>query len=180
MVGSHCCSKLHCYTLLPCNLNGKTEFKAKEILELDPNTKPKGLCLIPGQTDSFLALLGKSKELSNMTAFPPSAPTEQYDVSLQCFNAFLNGGNAMKSLEKSDEQERFDQCSNKGAVLDDGGATSVATYTGHSPSLRLPDGSVFKGGIRALETEKTSLISELELTNVSDLHGNARQILQGK
>ena len=167
MVGSHFCSKLHCYSLHTSNLNGKTEFKAKDkTIELDPNTKPKGICLIPGLADNCLCLLGKSKELSYLAAFPPAANTEHYDVSLRCFNLVLSGNNVGKSESSIDQLENDNQCSNQAS--------------GISPSLRLPDGSVFKGFIKAVETEKSCLISELGFTGDEELNSNSKEVMQGK
>lgn len=180
VVGSHSSSKLHSYSLLPCNLTGKMEFKVKEkILELDANTKPKGMCLIPGHSDNFITLLGKSKESSNMAAFPPSSSTEQYDVILQCFKASVDEDIIRKSLDKFDPPGSDDQCFNQVAVLNEGDASVVFTNSDNSPSLRLPDGSVFKGFGNAVETEKTCLISELDLTDDSELKGNSKESVKG-
>ena len=180
VVGSHSSSKLHCFSLLLSNLTGKMEFKAKEkILELDANTKPKGMCLIPGHSDNFITLFGKSKESSNMSAFPPSSSAEQYDVILQCFNASVDEDIIRKSLDKFDAPGSDDQCFNQVAVLNEGDASVVFSNSDNSPSLRLPDGSVFKGFCKTVETEKTCLISELDLTDDSELKGNSKESVKG-
>ena len=156
------------------------EFKAEEkILELDANTKPKGICLIPGHSDNFITLLGKSKESSNMAAFPPSSSTGQYDVILQCFNASVDEDIIRTSLEKFDHSVSDNQCFNQEAVLNKGDASAVFTNSDYSPSLRLPDGSVFKEFGKTVETEKTCLISELDLTDDSELKGNSKESVKG-
>lgn len=156
-------------------MNSKTEFATTEkLLELDPITKPKGICLIPGCTDGFLALLGKPKPaVFNMATFPPSAVYEQYDVSLRCFSAVLNEDN--KKFE-----DKFDQHQ---STVEDGGhaVCTVVTNSEHSPSLlRLPDGRVFNGCVAAMGSDKTSLISEQEFNELPELLGHSKESFQGK
>ncbi|KAL9968729.1 hypothetical protein ACROYT_G020848 [Oculina patagonica] len=186
VVGSHCCSRLHCYTLHQSSMSGKTEFVTKEkLLELDPDTKPKGICLIPGNTDSFLALLGKPKDVSNMAAFPPSAIYLQYEVSLRCFSSLLKD-NHTTSMDKFDQQQSNNQTFNhEDATTNTGGiaACTVVTNSEQLPSLRLPNGSVFKGCVEAVERQKTSLISELQISNnnyeVPELLGDSKDSFHG-
>lgn len=160
-------------------MNSKTEFVTNtNLLELDPATKPKGICLILGHANSFLALLGKPNNISNMMAFPPSAVYEQYKVSLRCFNAFLNEDHR-KFEDRVEQQQRNsheDTVANRGNV-----ACTVVTNREHSPSLRLPDGSIFNGGVEAIESNKTSLISELKFNEVPELLSDySKKVLQGK
>lgn len=163
-------------------MSSKTEFLTTEkLLELYPDTKPKGICLIPGYTDSFLALLGKPKDASNMTAFPPSAVYQQYEVSLRCFNSLLND-NHTRSRDRLEQQQSNDQSFNHEDAIRNGGgngACTVVTNSEHSPSLRLPDGSIFKGCLEAVERQKTSLISELEFNEVPELLGVSKEVFQG-
>jgi len=159
-------------------MNGKTEFgTSNNLLEVDPATKPKGLCLIPGHTNSFLALLGKAKDISNMIAFPPSAVCEQYEVSLRCLNLF-------QIVEEDHRKKNEQRISQEDVVtLTNGGNVTCALVTNseHSPLLRLPDGSIFKGCIEAMGGNKTSLISELTLNEVPGLLGDySKKVLQGK
>jgi len=159
-------------------MNGKTEFAtSNNLLELDPATKPKGICLIPGHTNSVLALLGKAKDISNMMAFPPSAVCEQYEVSVRCLNVFLDEG-------EDHRRKNGQRMSQKDVVtLTNGGNVTCAVVTNSecSPSLRLPDGSIFKGSVEAMGSNKTSLISELTLNEVPELLGDySKNILQGK
>ena len=155
-------------------------FKANvKIIELDADTKPKGMCLVPGNADSFIMLLGKSKESSNMAAFPPSSCTEQYDVILQCFNTSVDEEIIRKSLDKFDHPMSNNQCFNQGAVLNEGDISVVFTNSDCSSSLKLPDGSVFKGTDKTVETKKTSLISELDLTDDPELKGNSKESIKG-
>ena len=181
VVGSHCSSKLHCYRLLTCNLNGKTEFKAKgKVLQVNPDAKPKGICLIPGNTDSFLILLGGSKELSNIVAFPPSTATEQYDVSVQCCNAFICKDIAMRSLQKFDQPESSDHGFSQETALNEEDTSVVFTDGDCTPTLRLPDGSVFKSSGKTVEMEeKPTLISELEGSRGLKVNGNSKESVQG-
>ena len=163
VVGSHCCSKLHCYSLQTSTLTGKTEFQVqKEVLELDPNHKPKGICTIPGDGQSFLCLLGKSKEPVNLTAFPPSTNTDQYDVTLKCFTTVPSKDSVRKSDGTFNQQENNDQSSED------------------SPSLRLPDGSVFNGLIKVVENENASLISELKPSHGNgEISDNSKDVIKG-
>ena len=164
VVGSHCSSKLHCYSLQTSTLAGKTEFQAqKEVIELDPNYKPKGICIIPGDGQSFLCLLGKSKEPANLTAFPPSTNTDQYDVTLKCFTTVPCKDSVRKSDGTFDQKEYNVQSSED------------------SPSLRLPDGSVFNGlNIKVVENENASLISELKpFHGNGEISDNSKEVIKG-
>ena len=163
VVGSHCCSKLHCYSLQTSTLTGKTEFQVqKEAIELDPSYKPKGICTIPGDGQSFLCLLGKSKEPVDLTAFPPSTNTDQYDATLKCFTTVPSKDSVRKSDGTFDQQENNDQSSED------------------SPSLRLPDGSVFNGLIKVVENENASLISELKPSHGNgEISDNSKDAIKG-
>ena len=151
-------------------MNGKAEFvTSNNLLELDPATKPKGICLIPGHTNSFLALLGKAKDSSNMMVFPPSAVCERYEVSLRCFNVFLDEDHRKRNAQRY--------------TLTNGGNIRCAEVANieNSPSLRLPDGSIFKGSVEAMGSNRTSLISELTLNEVPEMLGDySKTVLQGK
>ena len=153
-------------------MNSKTEFVTNNnLLELDPATKPKGICPIPGHTNSFLALLGKAKDISNMMAFPPSAVYEQYEVSLRCLNVFLD----------EDSRKRISHEDGVTSTNGENVTCTVVTNSEHSPSLRLPDGSIFKGHVEAVGSNKTSLISELKFNEVPELLGDfSKKGLQGK
>lgn len=162
-------------------MNSKTEFVTKEKpLELDPVTKPKGICLVPGCNNSFLALLGRPKDISNMMAFPPSAVYQQYEVSLRCFSSLLND-NCTASRDVFDQQQRDDQSSyHEDAITNECNAVcTVVTNSEHLPSLMLPDGSIFNGCIEAVERQKASLISELEFNEVPQLLGDSKEARQG-
>ena len=180
MVGSHCSSKLHCFGLLSGNLNSKAEFKAKEILELNPDTKPKGLCLIPGNTESLLVLLGKTKRLSSI-AFPPSGLTEHYDVSLQCLRMEFGNSKIVKLEDRFDQpedkkhyinqEEGFNGSGNKGVEL-----LNCETLS----SLRLPDGSVTRGLSTMLTRDEIpKLISELKPSNSLEFNGESEETFSG-
>ncbi|XP_074626183.1 WD repeat and coiled-coil-containing protein-like isoform X2 [Acropora palmata] len=176
VVGSHCSSKLHCFGLLPDNLNSKAEFKAKEILELNPDTKPKGLCLIPGNTDSLLVLLGKTKRLSSI-AFPPSGFTEHYDVSLQCLRMEFGNGKIEKLEEKFHQPEDKEHCINQGEGFNGSGDKGVELLNCDTlSSLRLPDGSVTRGLSTVLTRDEIpKLISELKPSNSLEFNGESEE-----
>ena len=155
-------------------MNGKTEFaKSNNLMELDPATKPKGICLIPGHTNSLLALLGKAKDISNMIAFPPSAVCEQFEVSVRCLNVLIDEDHRKTNGQRISQEDVV--------TLTNGGNNicAVVTNSEHSPSLRLPDGSIFKGCLEGAGSNKTSLISELTLNEVPELL-NSKKVLQGE
>ena len=132
------------------------------MIELDPNYKPKGICTIPGDGQSFLCLLGKSKEPANLTTFPPSTNTDQYDVTLKCFTTVSSKDSVRKSDRTFDQQENNDQSSEDSA------------------SLRLPDGSVFNGLIKVVENENASLISELKPSHGNgEISDNSKEVIKG-
>ena len=157
-------------------MNGKAEFvTSNNLLELDPATKPKGICLIPGHTNSFLALLGKAKDSSNMMVFPPSAVCERYEVSIRCFNVFLDEDHRKTNAQRITQKDVV--------TLTNGGNITCAEVANieNSPSLRLPDGSIFKGSVEAMRSNRTSLISELTLNEVPEILGDySKKVLQGK
>ena len=157
-------------------MNGKAEFvTSNNLLELDPGTKPKGICLIPGHTNSFLALLGKAKDISNMMAFPPSAVCERYEVSLRCLSVVLH-------VDEDQRKKDVLGISQEDVALTNGRNVTCAVVTNseHSPSLRLPDGSIFNGCVEVTESNKTSLISELTLKEAPELLGDySMKVLQG-
>ena len=157
-------------------MNGKTEFVTNNsLLDLDPATKPKGICLIPGHTNSFLALLGKAKDISNMMAFPPSAVYEWYEVSLRCLNVFLDEDHRKRNRQRISHEDGVTSTNGENVTC------TVVTNSEHSPSLRLPDGSIFKGHVEAVGSNKTSLISELKFNEVPELLGDlSKNVLQGK
>ena len=154
-------------------MNGKAEFVISNVLELNPATKPKGICLIPGHTNSFLALLGKAKDCSNMT-FPPSAVCEQYEVSLRRINVFLDEDHRKKNGQRISQEDVVTLTNGENVTC------AVVANSEHSPSLRLPDGSILKECIEAMESNKTSLISELTSNKVPDMLGDSKNILQGR
>ena len=154
-------------------MNGKAEFVISNVLELDPATKPKGICLIPGHTNSFLALLGKAKDSSNMT-FPPSAVCEQYEVSLRRINVFLDEDHRKENGQRISQEDVVTLTNGENVTC------AVVANSEHSPSLRLPDGSILKGCIEAMESNKTSLIPELTSNKVPDMLGDSKNILQGR
>ena len=175
IVGSHCCSRLDFFTLHQSSMKGKVEFViSSNLLELDPATKPKGICLIPGHTNSFLALLGKVKDSSNMTVFPPSAVCERYEVSLRCLNVFLDEDHRKKNGQRISQEDVVTLTNGENVTC------AVVTNSEHSPSLRLPDGSILKGCVEARGSSKTSLISELTSNKVPDMLGDSKNILQGR
>ena len=132
------------------------------MIELDPNYEPKGICTIPGDGQSFLCLLGKSKEPANLTTFPPSTNTDQYDVTLKCFTTVSSKDSVRKSDRTFDQQENNDQSSEDSA------------------SLRLPDGSVFNGLIKIVENENASLISELKPSHGNgEISENSKEVIKG-
>lgn len=175
-MGSHCCSTIHYFTLHQANVNSKTEFVTNNtLLRLHPATKPKGICLIPGHTNSFLALLGKAKDISIMMAFPPSAVYEQYEVSLWCLNVFLDEDHRKRNRQRISHEDTVTS-TNEGNVT-----CAVVTNIEHSPSLRLPDGRILKGSVETMGSNKTSLISELKFDEVPELLGDySKKVLQGK
>lgn len=176
IVGSHCCSRLDFFTLHQSNVNGKAEFvTSNNLLELDPATKPKGMCLIPGHTNSFLALLGKAKDSSNVMVFPPSAICGQYEVSLSCLNVFIDDDHREKVGRRIGQEDVVTLTNGRNV------SCAVVANSEHSPSLRLPDGSIFKGCVEASGSNKTSLISELTLNEVPEMLGDySKSGLQGK
>lgn len=180
VVGSHCSSKLHCFDLLPDNLNSKAEFKAKEILELNPDTKPKGLCLIPGNTDSLLVLLGKTKRLSSI-AFPPSGSTEHYDVSLQCLRMEFGNSKIEKLEDKFHQPEDKEHCINQEEGFNGSGDKGVELLNFDTlSSLRLPDGSVTRGLSTMLTRDEIpKLISELKPSNSLEFNGEPEETFSG-
>lgn len=156
-------------------MNGKAEFViSNNLLELDPATKPKGICLIPGHTNSFLALLGKAKDSSNMTVFPPSAVCERYEVSLGCLNVFLDEDHRKKNGQRISQEDVVTLTNGENVTC------ALVANSEHSPSLRLPDGSILKGCVEAFGSSKTSLISELTSNEVPDMLGDSKNVLQGK
>lgn len=180
VVGSHCSSKLHCFGLLPGSLNSKAEFRATKILELNPDTKPKGLCLIPGNTGGFLALLGKTKSLSNL-AFPPSGVTEHYDVSLHCFRMVFDKSKIEKLEDKFDEPEDREHCLNQGERFSCGDDKGVELLNCDTlSSLRLPDGGVTRGLSTMLtRNEIPKLISELKPSDSLEVNGQSKETFSG-
>lgn len=157
-------------------MNGKAEFvTSNNLLELDPATKPKGMCLIPGHTNSFLALLGKAKDSSNTMVFPPSAICGQYEVSLSCLNVFIDDDHREKVGRRIGQEDVVTLTNGRNV------SCAVVANSEHSPSLRLPDGSIFKGCVEASGSNKTSLISELTLNEVPEMLGDySKSGLQGK
>lgn len=157
-------------------MNSKTEFVTNNtLLRLHPATKPKGICLIPGHTNSFLALLGKAKDISNMMAFPPTAVYDQYEVTLWCLNVFLDEDHRRRNKQRINHEDTVTS-TNGGNV-----ACTVVTNSEHSPSLRLPDGSIFNRSVEAMGSNKSSLISELKFDEVPELLGDySKKVLQGK
>ena len=90
-------------------MNGKAEFVISNVLELNTATKPKGICLIPGHTNSFLALLGKAKDSSDMMVFPPSAVCERYEVSLRHLNVFLDEDHRKKKGQRISQEDESEE-----------------------------------------------------------------------
>ena len=162
-------------------MNSQTEFVTKgKLLELEADIKPKGICLVSEFTDSVLALLGKPKDVFNMTAFPPSTVYQQYEVSLKCFSSLVSDKNQTTSRHKIVQEQSNDQSLNhEDAIANKGNPTcTMVTNSEHLPSLRLPDGSVFKGSFEAVEKQKMPLISELKF-DVPELLGDSKEVFQG-
>ncbi|XP_068696109.1 WD repeat and coiled-coil-containing protein-like isoform X2 [Montipora foliosa] len=180
IVGSHCSSKLHCFTLPSHDTNwkAKAECQAEDkILELDANVKPKGMCLIPGNTDSFLVLLGKSKEVSSMAPFPPSKLTDFYDASLQCFSMSFTENNVNELVDKFSQPNRKEHCHKHVDDLNGYDDERVVLPSSDSPpSLRLPNGSLARGlSPSIIENRMPKLISELNASDCPKINGSSTE-----
>lgn len=180
IVGSHCSSKLHCFTLPSHDTHwkAKAECQAEDkILELNANVKPKGMCLIPGNTDSFLVLLGKSKEVSSMAPFPPSKLTDFYDASLQCFSMSFTENNVKELVDKFSQPNRKEHCHKHVDDLNGyGGARVVLPSSDSPPSLRLPNGSLARGfSTSVTENRMPKLISELNASDCPKINGSSNE-----
>lgn len=110
-----------------------------------------------------------------MMAFPPSAVYEQYEVSLWCLNVFLDEDDRRRNKQGINHEDTVTS-TNGGNVT-----CTVVTNSEHSPSLRLPDGRIFKRSAETMGSNKTSLISELKFDEVPELLGDySKKVLQGK